>query len=221
MKVFCIIPALNEEKTIGQVIARVKPFVDEIVVVDDGSSDSTVEISAKAGATVLEHLINRGQGASLETGNLYALKNGAEIVLHFDADGQFVPEEINDLLKPIIMGEAEVVFGSRFLGRPSNMPFFKKNIIMPIARLVNKVLLNLSLSDPQSGLRVFYRPALEKIRIEQDRMAHASEILYKVSFYKLKIKEVPATVIYTEFGQSFSGGVRIVKDLLLAKFLDN
>ena len=220
MKVFCIIPAFNEERTIGQVVASVKPLVDELIVVDDGSSDATVEIAFKQGAKVLRHFLNRGQGASLETGNQYALANGADIVVHFDADGQFVAEEIKDIIAPIARGEADVVLGSRFLGKKTNMPFLKKSIIMPTARLVNKALLGLSLSDPQPGFRALSRSALEKIKIKQDKMAHNSEILHKISFYKLRLKEIPVTVIYTEFGQNFWGGIRIVKDILLAKLMD-
>ena len=86
MKIFCIIPALNEEKYIGQVVANVKPLVDEVVVVDDGSTDKTAELARSVGATVLSHLLNSGQGASLETGNQYALSKGADIIFHFEIE---------------------------------------------------------------------------------------------------------------------------------------
>lgn len=220
MKVFCIIPALNEEKTISKVIEEVRPLVDQVVVVDDGSIDATCKKAEESGARVLAHLINRGQGASLETGNKYAIAHGAEVVVHFDADGQFLAGEIKEIVAPIERGEAEVVLGSRFLNKKSDMPWFKEKIIIPIARIVNKLTLDLSLSDPQCGFRALSRKALKKIRIKQDRMAHCSEILYKISKNKLKVKEVPITVIYYNFGQKFSGGLRIIKDLLLAKLMD-
>lgn len=220
MKVFCIIPALNEEKTISKAIEEARPLVDQVVVVDDGSIDATRKKAEESGAIVLAHLINRGQGASLETGNKYAIAHGAEVIVHFDADGQFLAEEIKEIIAPIERGEVEVVLGSRFLNKKSDMPWFKEKIIYPIARIVNRLTLDLPLSDPQCGFRALSREALKKISIKQDRMAHCSEILYKISKNKLKVKEVPITVIYYDFGQKFSGGLRIIKDLLLAKLMD-
>jgi glycosyltransferase involved in cell wall biosynthesis len=227
MKIFCIIPALNEEKYIGEVVAKVKPLVSEVVVIDDGSNDKTAELARSAGAVVLTHLLNSGQGASLETGNQYALNNSADIIFHFDADGQFLTEDIPEVLAPILSGEAEAVFGSRFMGKESNMPDFKKKVIMPIARLVNRWLLGVRLTDPQSGFRAMTAAAWRKIPIEQKGMAHASEILAKVVKNKLIIKEVPIKVIYHRVGQGFfggrgvgSGGIRVVKDIILAKLME-
>jgi len=219
-KIIVIIPAYNEEKTIVEVINKVKPLVDEVVIVDDGSSDQTVQLAEKQGVTVLQHLINRGQGAALQTGNQYALKKDGEIIVHFDADGQFLAEEIKDIVQPLEQGEAEVVFGSRFLEKKSKIPWFKKQVIIPLAHLANKLIIGVSLSDPQSGFRALSRKAAETIQIENDGMAHCSEILYKVFKNKFKIKEVPITVIYHDFGQRFGGGIRIIKDLFLAKLMD-
>lgn len=220
MKVFCVIPALNEEKYISEVVAKVKPLVSEVIVVDDGSTDRTAELACAAGATVLHHLLNSGQGASLETGNQYALKHGADIIFHFDADGQFSVDDIPEVLAPLLSGEVEAVFGSRFLGKESNMPAFKKKVIMPIARLVNYLLLGVKLTDPQSGFRAMTAAAWRKISIEQKGMAHASEILSKTVKNKIKIKEVPIKVIYRRFGLKFSGGIRIIKDIIMAKLMD-
>jgi polyprenyl-phospho-N-acetylgalactosaminyl synthase len=220
MNIFCVIPALNEERTIGEVITKVKHSADCVVLVSDGSTDRTAEIAAREGAVVLAHPINRGQGAALETGNQYALRNGADIIFHFDADGQFSAEDIPDILAPLLSGEAEAVFGSRFLGKESNMPNFKKKVIMPIARLINYWLLGVKLTDPQSGFRAMTADAWRKTTIKQNGMAHASEILSKVVKNRLKIKEVPIAVRYEEFGQRFGGGIRIIKDLLLAKLSD-
>ncbi len=228
MKIFCVIPALNEEETIKEVIEKTKPLVDQVVVVDDGSIDNTKKIAKDSGAVVLTHLVNRGQGAALETGNLYALRNGADVVVHFDADGQFMPEEIKDVLKPIINGEADMVLGSRFMGKESNMPTFKKIVIIPIARLVNRFVLGarMKLTDPQCGFRAMSRKALKEIRIKQNGMAHTSEIIYKIYKNNLKTKEVPITVKYNNFGQGFfseergGGGIRVLKDLIIAKLMD-
>ncbi len=220
MNIFCIIPAYNEEKTITKVIEDVKPFADKIVIVDDCSSDKTFELAKAQNVIVLKHVINRGQGAALQTGNEYALNNGADVVVHFDADGQFLAEEIKDITKPILDGETDVVFGSRFLEKKSDIPKLKKYIIFPAARLINKIFLGVKLTDPQSGFRAMNRKTAESIKIEQDGMAHCSEILNKSFKNKLRIKEVPITVIYNDFGQKFGGGVKILKDLLLGKFLN-
>jgi len=103
-KIIVVIPAHNEEKTIVEVINKVKPLVDEIVIVDDGSNDQTYQLAEQQGVTVLKHLINRGQGAALQTGNQYALKKGGEIIVHFDADGQFLAEEIREIVQPLKQG---------------------------------------------------------------------------------------------------------------------
>jgi len=219
MKVFCIIPAYNEEKNIVRVINKVKPFVDEIVVVDDCSKDNTIQEIQKTDVHLLEHIINRGQGASLQTGNDYALKHGADVIVHFDADDQFQAEEIAEVIKPILNNEAEAVLGSRFLDKKSDLPKIKRHIIMPLARFVNKAFFNITLSDPQSGFRALNRDTAKKIRIENDGMAHCSEILYQLFKNKVKIKEVPITVTYHEYGQKFSGGIRIIKDLIIKKII--
>jgi len=223
MKIYCIIPAYNEEETISEVIKNVSPQVDKIVVVDDASVDNTYKLvkELNIGSLVcLRHIINRGQGAALQTGNEYAIKKEADLLVHFDADGQFTPEEIKDVIAPITTGEADIVFGSRFLSKKSNIPGFKKNIILPIARFINKFFLGVSLTDPQAGFRAMSAETAKKIKIKHDGMAHCSEIMYKAFRYKLKIKEVPVTIIYHSFGQRFSGGIKILKDLLLAKLIN-
>jgi glycosyltransferase involved in cell wall biosynthesis len=220
MKIFCVIPALNEEKNVGEVIKKILPLVDTVVLVDDGSSDDTAEIAAAAGAVVLSHPINRGQGAALETGNQYALQNGADIIFHFDADGQFSPEDVPEILAPLVSGEFDAVLGSRFLEKKSNLPLFKEKVIMPLARLVNFLFFGIVLTDPQSGFRALSAASWKKISIEQNGMAHASEIIAKIFKNKLRVCEVPIFVHYKEFGQKFSGGIRIFKDLLIARLME-
>lgn len=219
-RIFCIIPALNEEKTIAEVITGVKPYIEKIIVIDDGSIDKTAELAKNQGAVVLKHLINRGQGAALATGNEYALKNNADIIVHFDADGQFLAEEIEKIIEPIRSGQAEIVFGSRFLGGKTNMPEFKKFIIIPLAHLVNKIFIGRSLSDPQCGFRAMSKEAAKKIKIRQNGMAHNSEIIHEAFKNNLRIKEISITVIYRDFGQRFSGGIKIIKDLILARLIN-
>jgi len=158
MKISCVIPAYNEAKNINKVIEKVLPLVDELIVVDDCSKDNTYELASATKAIALHHPINRGQGAALQTGDEYALLHGADIVVHFDADDQFKAEEIPSLVAPILAGQADAVFGSRFLGS-ANFPFAKRFIIMPIARLANR-LFGIKMSDPQSGFRALNKKTL-------------------------------------------------------------
>ncbi|MDI3496211.1 MAG: polyprenyl-phospho-N-acetylgalactosaminyl synthase [Patescibacteria group bacterium] len=219
MKIFCVIPAYNEEKSIAAVITRVKPFVDRIVVVNDCSSDNTAKIVQDYDVTLISHPLNRGQGAALQTGNEYALAQGADIIIHFDADNQFQAEEIPEVIAPLLANRADAVLGSRFLGKQSNLPALKKNLIMPLARTVNRLFFNIKLSDPQSGFRALNRHAAQTIKIQQDGMAHCSEIMHQLFTNKLRVSEVPITVVYHEFGQKFSGGFKIVKDIIIKKII--
>ncbi len=222
MKTFCVIPAFNEEKNITAVVNQVKFIVDVVVVVDDGSTDKTADLANKSGAILLKHIINRGQGAALKTGARYCLNEGADIIIHFDADGQFLSQDIEKIIAPIKSGEAQVVFGSRFLDdkNNSNMPFFKKYFIMPLAKAVNRIFFNVNLTDPQSGFRAMTLEAAKKINWKQDRMAHCSEIMFEVKKSNLKVKEVPIKVIYHNFGQNFSGGIKILKELFIATLIN-
>jgi polyprenyl-phospho-N-acetylgalactosaminyl synthase len=225
-KIFCVIPVFNESGVIGKVIDEVRPLVDGLIIVDDGSCDDTARISADHGATVVSHILNRGQGAALETGNSYCLQQGADIVFHFDGDGQFLTDEIKDVLEPLEKDECDIVFGSRFLGKETKMPVLKKHVLFPLARIFNQTL-GVRTTDPQCGFRAMNRLALEKIKINNDGSAHCSEILEKASRFKLRIKEVPITVVYNEFGQgmfggkgSGKGGFRIIKDIIIQKIID-
>jgi len=218
MNIYVVVPAYNEEKRIRQVLDDLSLLPYKIVVVDDGSVDSTADIVASYDNVILlRHRVNRDQGAALETGNQYALSQGADIIVHFDADGQFLSSEIANIIKPIIEEDYDVVFGSRFLDKKSNLPYLKEHIIFPLARLVNRLFLGVKTTDPQSGFRALNRKAAQMINIEQDGKAHCSEIMAKAFEYKLKVKEVPITVIYHEFGQGFSHGLKILKDILFSK----
>lgn len=219
MKIICVIPAFNEASHIAKVVTDVQPYVQETIVVDDCSPDQTARLARNAGATVISHPINRGQGASLQTGNDYALSRGADIIIHFDADDQFLAKEIPEMIAPLLSDQAEIVFGSRFLGRPANFPPFKKYLIYPLAHLFSRFILGIRLSDPQNGFRAMSRRAAEIIHIDNRAMAHNSEIQTKAFANRLRVAEVPITVVYHDFGQRLSGGFRIIKDLFLNKLI--
>lgn len=219
MKISVVIPAYNEAEWIFDVVKNVLAAGYEAVVVDDCSKDKTAALAEKAGAVVLRHVINRGQGAALRTGTNWSFENEAKIVVHFDADGQFRVEDIARLVKPLTDSEVEVVFGSRFLDNTTNLPWTKKYLIMPLARLVNRFLFGVKLTDPQSGFRAFTAEVGEKLHWRQDRMAHASEILAVAVRGYWRVAEVPITVVYHNFGQKFSGGFKILKDFFLKKLI--
>lgn len=217
MKVICVIPTYNKAPYLDKVIKGVAPLVDQVIVVDDGSTDGSYELLKDLPVDVLYHVINRGQGAALKTGTEFALEQGADIIIHFDSDGQFRSEDIATVIQPLLNQKADIVFGSRFLDNSTELPFFKKYVIMPIARGINHIFFNIHLTDPQSGFRAMTRKAAENINWQQDRMAHCNEILIEVHRRPLRIQEVPITVLYYEFGQKFLGGIRILRDLFLAR----
>ncbi len=219
-KIFCIIPAYNEQAYIKQVIREVRPEVDRIIVVDDGSADQTGQLAESENVIVLKHIINRGQGAALKTGTLYALTNGADVIIHYDADCQFNATDIKSVIWPIINSRVDIVFGSRYLTVNKSIPIFKKFIILPLAKFVNKIFLHVNLTDPQSGFRAMSKFAAYKIDWQQDRMAHCSEILARAMEKKLKFKEVPISITYHNFGQKLMNGYKILKDLFIGMLID-
>ena len=216
MKIYIVIAAYNEEKNIENILKSLLNFNYNIIVVDDGSIDKTAEIVKKYPVILLKHSINRGQGASLVTGTEYAYQKGAEIVVHFDADGQHLVSEISKVINPIINKEVDVVLGSKFLQK-NKIPFLKKYLIIKPALIFNNLLTGLKLTDVHNGFRALSRKAIALINIKQDGMAHASEIIIEIKKHKLEYKEVAVTIIYNKFGQGLRGGLRILKDLIFNK----
>ncbi len=221
--VFIIIPAYNEEKKIGRVIRdlfehgpKLAPM--SVILVDDGSNDSTGEIAEKAGAVVLKHEINRGQGAALQTGHEYAFTCGAKLVIDFDADGQFNPLDIAPALEAMEKQKIDVVLGSRFLDNRSRIPWLKKYVILPFSRWLNYLFTGVKLTDAHNGFRILSRRALEIINVSQDKMAHNTEIVRQIKKHQLKFIEFPVEVRYSEFGQGIGGGIKIIWELLLGNF---
>ena len=216
MKVAIIIPAYNEEKIIGQVLDGVKKVIDWAVVVDDGSTDKTAQIAKDKGVEVLHHLTNCGQGAALKTGSDWAAQNGADIIVHFDADGQHLAEDIKNLIEPVEKGEADIVLGSRFI-KASKVPFTKKYFILTPAIFFNWFLTGVKLSDAHNGLRALTAEAWQKINLTQAGMAHGTEILSEIKRNNLRYKEVGVTISYQQYGQGLKGGLKIIKDLIKGK----
>lgn len=223
MRVIAVIPAFREVPRVQAAVRACLPYVQKVVVIDDGSRDGTAEEAALGGALVLRHAINRGQGAALKTGTLAALKLGADVIVHIDADGQHDPSFIPALLKPLVGGEADIVFGSRFMGMKAiDMPLVRR-ILMRGIKLFNIFALGIpsTVRDPQTGMRAFTAKAVSKLDFQQDGMAHCSEIL-RLATRNLRWKEVPVVVRYTkaslEKGQWRGGVARIVWQLFIGSF---
>ncbi|OGY43519.1 MAG: hypothetical protein A3J62_02270 [Candidatus Buchananbacteria bacterium RIFCSPHIGHO2_02_FULL_38_8] len=220
MKITAVIPAYNESQTIRQVVEAVSQKVNSVVVVDDGSSDQTAGLAKEAGATILKHFLNRGQGAALQTGIIFALEQGADIIVTFDADGQHRPEDIDHIVQPLLLAETDVVLGSRFLSPKSQIPNPKK-LVLKFATLLTKFYTGLPVTDTHNGFRAFSRQAAQLIKIKQDGMAHASEIIEQIKKHQLRFKEVSVTLKYTDYsqqkGQRISNSFRIIWDLIFGR----
>lgn len=194
---YVVIAAYNEAKTIGKVIDGLKKEgYSNIVVIDDGSKDKTFIEAKKHGAITLRHIINRGQGAALQTGITYSLLKNAKYIIHFDADGQHNPKDIEKLLIPIRSNKVDVCLGSRFL-KKQKIPF-KRKLILKGAVLIMWIFYGVRLTDAHNGLRAFSNKAAKRVIITSDRMEHASEIIEKIKTNNLKYKEVPVTIKYTK-----------------------
>lgn len=213
-----VIPAYREAATIGNVVASLRALgYGNICVVNDGSPDNTAALARAAGAHVLEHIVNLGQGAALQTGVEYALLNGAQYVCTFDADGQHASRSVGDLYDALRSADADVALGSRFLDKESNVPMLRR-LLLQAALLFTRFHARIDVTDTHNGLRLFARRAAEAIRIEQPGMAHASEILQKIGAAKLRFVEVPVSISYDanapRKGQSGFDSVKILLDLL-------
>jgi len=218
--VFVVVPAYNESECIGAVVRELRADYPNTVVVDDGSSDATFEAARQAGALVLRHVVNRGQGAALQTGIEFALRRGAHFVVTFDADGQHRIEDIAALLEPVIRGECDITLGSRFLGGADDIPWGRRMLLRSGVRFT-RVFNRVRVTDTHNGLRAFSRRAAERIHLRLDRMAHASELLDQVRASGFAFREVPVRIRYTAYslrkGQSARGAIRIVFHYLLGR----
>jgi len=220
---FIVIPARNEEAVLGTVLDDLlSAYPDaDVVVVDDGSSDHTPGVARARRIHLLRHIVNLGQGASIGTGIDYALAQGAEIVVTFDADGQMSAADVQTVVDPVATGDCDVALGTRFaVHRPAGMSFARR-LLLRAALVFTRLTSGLSVTDIHNGFRAFNRKALESIEITQNRMAHASEILHEIARLKLRWKEVPVRISYSEYsrrkGQSSLGAVDILLDLIFAK----
>jgi glycosyltransferase involved in cell wall biosynthesis len=190
------IPAYNEEKTIAEVVLKAGCHVGKVLVCDDGSKDRTRVVARENGADVLEHEKNMGYGATMQTLFGKARELDADVLVVFDGDGQHDPDEIPELVKPVLEGRADIVIGSRFInGARMNVPLYRRMGILLIT-LLTKIFSGYAISDAQSGFRTFNRKALEELKISEDGWGSSVEVFFRARDVGLRILEVPVDCDY-------------------------
>lgn len=221
MKLVIIVPAYNEAQVIFKVLKDLPIkipgiFQIEKIVINDGSTDGTLKEARKAKVKILNHIFNRGLGAAIKTGLDYAKQINADIAVTFDSDGQHNPKDINKIIKPIILNQADLVIGSRFKKR-QKVPI-DRFILNWFANLTTFILFGISSTDTQSGLRAFSKKAIDKINYRADKMEFSSEIFLEAKRHNLKIIEVPIQAIYTDYSR-FKGQKNTNSIFVFSKFL--
>jgi glycosyltransferase involved in cell wall biosynthesis len=214
--IWVVIAAYNEATVIAAVIGDLERAGYRVVVVDDGSSDLTARVAAAAGAVVVKHPINLGQGAGLQTGIEFALLEGADIIVTFDGDGQHRASDIPGLIDALDTQNADFALGSRFLGASLNQPLSRR-LMLVAATWFTRLTTGLRVTDTHNGLRAMTRRGASRIRLLQNRMAHASEILHQIAESGLKYVEAPVTIEYSAYslskGQTIGDSLMILTDL--------
>lgn len=192
-----LIPAYNEARFIGSIVIALSAHVETVLVIDDGSSDATAEIARRAGATVIQHQHNQGKAAAVNTGFRYLRRLDPLAVIMLDGDGQHRPEDLPQVLAPILDDEADIVVGSRFLALKSDIPIYRR-VGQHSLTMATNLASGVNLSDSQSGYRAFSRRALERLHFGQDGFSVESEMQFLAGENQLRIAEVPIKVLYDE-----------------------
>ncbi|WP_240614913.1 glycosyltransferase family 2 protein [Arthrobacter ruber] len=216
-RTWVVIPMYNEATVVGSVIQSLRTVFPQVVCVDDGSSDGSQDIARTAGAVVVQHPINLGQGAALQTGIEFALQDpGMRNVVTFDADGQHRIVDAAAMVARLDAGEADIVLGSRFLDDRTQIGPMKR-LVLKTAAVQSRMATGLDLTDAHNGLRAMNREVASKLHLTQNRMAHASELVHQIAEMKLRWVEHPVEIIYTDYskskGQSLLNSVNILAEL--------
>lgn len=215
-----VIAAYNEGSIIGSVVRNAHIRFTNVVVVDDGSRDDTGAQAHQAGAYVISHPINLGQGAALQTGISFALSKGAQVIITFDADGQHDIADAFSMACRLREGHLDVLLGSRFLGKCVGIPIIRR-YFLKLAALFTRFTSGVKVTDAHNGLRALTAESAKKIRIRQNRMAHASEFVDQIGHLKLKVAEHPVSITYSAYslnkGQRLTNSLAIIVDLFIGK----
>jgi glycosyltransferase involved in cell wall biosynthesis len=195
LRVVAVIPAFNEAASIGRVVAATLPYVEQVVVVDDGSRDETARLAAEAGAHVLVQPQNKGKGAALQRGGDYAVESGFDAIVALDADGQHDPRSIPALIEPLAHGQADMSVGSRKLQWSTHMPWIRRMTNAFMSALLSRVA-GQPMEDTQSGYRCISVPVLRDVRVAASHFEAESEFLLKAARAGWRIAWVPIKAIY-------------------------
>jgi glycosyltransferase involved in cell wall biosynthesis len=220
--VWIVIPAFNEATVISDVVADVRSVFDNVVCVDDGSRDETAEEAWRAGAHVVRHPVNLGQGAAIQTGIEYARSRpGAEVFATFDADGQHRVQDVMRMIERLGAEDLDILVGTRFAdSTPNNMPALRR-VLFPFIAKLSPSSRKLGLTDAHNGLRVFNKKVADGLNLTMSGMAHASEIVALILENGWRVAEEPVEILYTDYsmskGQPLVNGVNIIFDGLLRK----
>lgn len=206
-KILIVVPAYNEEGSIGEVIQKVRAIYPEVLVYDDGSTDDTANIAEKNGAMVIRNSRNRGYGRAVNTLFQHALVMGVDVVVTIDSDGQHDPTQIPQLIQPLLENRADIVIGSRFLTDDDklNVPRYRQFGIKTITRFAQAGCFD-RITDATSGFRAYSTNSLKRLHLTEDGMAIATEILLKADQSNLRLLEVPITTTRYDIKDSVSHG---------------
>lgn len=210
-----LIPAYNEERYIGSLVLAARAYVDQVVVVDDGSKDRTAEIARMAGATVVQHTVNKGKAAGVNTGFAYIRQLNPLAVVMLDGDGQHCAEDIPQVLAPILRDGVDVVIGSRFKDIHSEIPAYRQ-VGQHGLTLITNLASGVHTSDSQSGFRAFSAAALEHLFFGQNGFSIESEMQFLVREHKLRVAEVGIKVVYAEKAKRnpINHGLQVVNGIM-------
>lgn len=225
--VWIVIPAYNEAGIIGDVVADVRSVFDHVVCVDDGSHDATADRAFSAGAHVVTHPVNLGQGAAIQTGVAYArTRPGAQVFATFDADGQHQVKDMVRMIDRLSADDADLVIGTRFASPDIHVVTHTpplKRLVLRTAAFVSPQSRKLGLTDAHNGLRVFNKKVADELDLTMNGMSHAGEFISLAYENRWRVAEEPVEILYTDYskskGQPLLNGVNIVFDGLLRRRL--
>ena len=217
--IYIIVPAYNEEFVIRSTIKNLEKYFENIVVVNDGSTDKTIKELKGSNITLINHPLNLGVGAAIQTGFQFILTHCKDAIgiITFDADGQHDVNDALQIAENLITGSEDIIFGSRFLGHQENVPFIKRTALRAVNKITN-FLTSVNLTDAHNGLKGFRKSTIKEINLEINGYAYETEIIMQVKKNKLSYKEIPTNIIYTDYskkkGQKLLNGLIILEDLL-------
>lgn len=216
--IYVIVPAYNEKKVIKEIVSNLLNKFSNIIVIDDGSTDGTSNEIKDLDIKILRHEINLGVGAAVQTGfKFVSMISSAHAVITFDADGQHLVKDAESMAKEVMICDADIIFGTRFPKFARNIPLIKRIVLKTIAKITYFVT-GVSLSDAHNGLKAFKVSALRNLELNFSAYSYESELITQVSKKKLKYKEMPTDIKYTDYsikkGQKLSNGLIIIEDLL-------